>query len=48
MPEYQVFKELIKEEIYNIVKEFKNPVIDFKKLRQYATNKIKQTKKELF
>lgn len=40
--------EFIKEEIYNVVKEFKSPVIDFKKLRQYVTNKTKQVKKDLF
>jgi hypothetical protein len=43
-----VYHELIAEECWNFVKKFKNPMIDFKRLHGMVTNKIKETKKELF
>ena len=44
----RIYSELIKEEAWNIVKEFKNPTIDFKKLNCLVIDKVKETKKELF
>jgi len=44
----RIYSELIKEEAWNIVKEFKNPTIDFKKLNCLVVDKVKETKKELF
>ena len=44
----RVFHELIKEETWNIIKEYKNPKIDFSRLYVMVINKVKQTKKELF
>lgn len=43
-----VFYCLVKEESWNFVKEFKNPVIDFKRLHFFTINKIKELKPELF
>lgn len=43
-----VFYSLINEESWNIVKEFKNPTIDYKRLQYFTINKIKETKPELF
>ena len=42
------YYELIKEEMWNIVKEFKHPIINFKVLNHFLINKIKEYKKELF
>lgn len=39
---------LITEESWNFIKEFKKPVIDFKKLLLFSTAKIKELKPELF
>lgn len=39
---------LIEEEIWNIIRKFKNPTIDFKKLHHAMTIQIKMTKPELF
>lgn len=44
----KVYYELINEETWNILKEFKNPKIDFKTLNVFVTKKIKDTKKEIF
>lgn len=44
----RVFHELIQEETWNILKEYKNPKIDFARLYVMVINKVKQTKKELF
>lgn len=44
----KVFSELIKEETWNILKKYKNPKIDFKTLNVLVTQKIKQTKKDIF
>jgi hypothetical protein len=44
----RVFSEFIKEETWNILKEYKNPTINFKALNSMVILKIKETKKELF
>ena len=43
-----VFYDLVNEELWNALKKFKNPTIDFKKLNQIAIIKIKELKPELF
>lgn len=43
-----VYHDLIIEEIYAILKEFKFPTINFKTLRCFVTQRIKQVKPELF
>lgn len=43
-----VFYCLVKEEAWNIVKEFKNPTIDFKRLSFFTTNKIKELMPNVF
>jgi len=43
-----LFYTLIKEESFNFVKEFKNPVIDFKELNRLVNQRIKEVKSELF
>jgi hypothetical protein len=43
-----VWYDLINEEIWNIIKKMKNPVIDFSKLYQLAVLRIKELKPELF
>lgn len=44
----RVFSELIKEEMWNIIKKYKYPKIDFKTLNTLVIHKIKQVKKEIF
>lgn len=44
----RVFYELINEEIWNAIKKFKMPTINFKTLNSLTTNKIKQIKPEIF
>jgi hypothetical protein len=44
----KVFHELITEEIWNIIKQYKNPKIDFKTLNVLVIQKIKEVKKEIF
>jgi hypothetical protein len=44
----RVFSELVKEEIWNIVKAHKLPTVNFKTLNSLVTAKVKATKKELF
>ena len=44
----RVFSELIKEEIWNIVKKYKYPKVNFKTLNALVIQKIKEVKKELF
>lgn len=39
---------LVKEELWFIIKKFKNPIIDFKKLSRLTTHKVKQLVPELF
>ena len=43
-----VWHEFVTDEIWNIVKKYKNPKIDFKLLQRFCTQKIKEVKKELF
>lgn len=43
-----VWNTFIKEEVWNILKEFKNPIINFKTLNQLIIIKIKTTLKEIF
>lgn len=44
----KVFYELISEEMWNILKKFKTPKIDFKILNSMTINKIKAVKPEIF
>lgn len=44
----KIFYELINEEMWNIVKKYKNPKIDFKTLNSLVTRRIKQAKKDIF
>lgn len=44
----KVFYCLINEEMWNIIKEFKNPKIDFKILNVIAIKKIKEIKSDIF
>ncbi len=43
-----VFYDLIKEESWNFVKEFKNPTIDYRKLNQIVIIKVKECLPKLF
>lgn len=43
-----VWHDLITEEIWEIIKKYKNPKIDFKRLQRYTTQRIKGLKPELF
>lgn len=45
---HTVYYDVVTEETWNFVKEFKNPKVDFKVLSHYVTAKIKELKKELF
>lgn len=44
----RIFYELITEETWNFVKEFKNPTINFKVLNALTTKKIKEVKSDIF
>jgi hypothetical protein len=44
----RVYYDLIREEIWEILKKFKNPTIDFKLLKKFTDMKIKEIKTELF
>lgn len=44
----KVFYELVNEEIWNIIKKFKNPTINFKTLNVMTIRKIKAVKPEIF
>lgn len=44
----KIYYELINEEMWHILKDFKNPTINFKTLNQVCIMKIKEIKKELF
>jgi len=44
----RVFSELVKEEMWNIVKKYKYPKINFKTLNILVVQKIKEVKKEIF
>lgn len=43
-----VYHDVVREDCWNFIKELKDPVIDFKKLRQFVVLKIKQNLPELF
>jgi len=43
-----IWNVFINEEIWTVIKKYKNPVIDFRKLQQYVNLKIKRTKSNLF
>ena len=43
-----IYRELILEEMWNILKKFKNPIIDFKQLNYHIRQKIKNLKPEIF
>lgn len=43
-----VYYSLIKEELWNILKKFKNPIIDFQILRFLTIKKIKEIRNDLF
>ena len=43
-----VYHCLIEEEMWNIIKKYKNPTINFKQLRVLTTEKIKELKEDLF
>jgi len=43
-----IYHDLIVEESWNIIKEYKNPMINFKRLQQLTMLKIKSVKSELF
>lgn len=44
----KVYYELITEEVWNILKKFKNPKVDFGTLKHLVTDKIKRVKQDLF
>jgi len=44
----RVYYDLITEESWNIVKDFKKPTVNFKTLTAFTTNRIKEVKPELF
>ena len=43
-----VYHELICEEMWNVLKAFKNPTINFRALNNFVIAKIKQVKPEIF
>lgn len=43
-----IFHEIITEEMWHILKEFKNPTINFRTLQILINNKIKENLKKLF
>lgn len=44
----RVYHDLVEEEIWEILKKFKHPTIDFKKLQRYVTLSIKELAQDLF
>ena len=44
----RIYNDLITEELWNILKEFKRPTINFTTLFHFTVNKIKSVKPELF
>ena len=44
----RVYNDIIVEEIWNIIKEYKKPVINFKTLHYFIVGKVKEIKTELF
>lgn len=45
---HTIYSEFIQEEMLEIIKQFKNPTINFKRLQVLCFNKIKSTLKEVF
>jgi hypothetical protein len=45
---HTVYYDLITEEMWNILKDFKNPKIDFRTLNNLCTQKVKELKPEVF
>jgi len=43
-----VFKTLVQEEMFDILKKFKNPIIDFKRLQSETITQTKLYAKEYF
>lgn len=43
-----VYYCIVKEELWDAIKEFKNPTINFKTLQHFVTNRVKQIKPDLF
>lgn len=43
-----IYHEFIVEESWNMIKKYKNPIINYKKLNQFLIKKIKEVKKEIF
>ena len=43
-----VFYDLINEELWNIIKKYKNPKIDFAYLQRLTITKVKETRKDIF
>ena len=50
VPEFlgRIYHEFVSEELWNIVREHKNPTIDFKKLQKVLIAKTKEMKPEIF
>lgn len=50
IPEFlnRVWYEFISEEMWNTIKKFRNPTIDFKVLHSFVTKKIKEVKTDIF
>lgn len=44
----RVYNDIITEEIWNMVKEYKNPTINFKTLQTFIISKIKEIKNDIF
>jgi hypothetical protein len=44
----RIYSELIKEEIWNIIKKYKKPKIDFNRLNNLVIRKVKEVKNEIF
>ena len=42
------YNTFIKEEMWNIIKKYKNPTIDFKLLNKAYIDKVKETMSEIF
>ena len=45
---HTVYYDLITEEMWEILKQFKNPTINFKLLNGYVTARIKELRKDVF
>lgn len=43
-----VFYDLIKEESWEFIKEYKNPIINYRALKAFSINRVKELKSELF